>query len=67
MRSELLTLQEVASILRISKSTVYRHISSLNLPAMKVGKKWRFKLDQVENWMTQQNPNFPKFINHLNN
>lgn len=57
MQAELLTLDEVAAILRISNSTVYRLIHDLNLPAIKIGKMWRFEISQFENWLNSQKQN----------
>ena len=54
MQAELLTLDEVAAILRISNSTVYRLIHDLNMPAIKIGKMWRFQIDQFEHWLNDQ-------------
>lgn len=67
MNDKFLTLPEVATILRISKSSVYKYINTMNLPAMKIGKKWRFRKDQLDSWAERQNPNFSKLINLFNN
>ncbi len=51
MNAKFLTLDEVATILRISNSTVYKLIHNLHLPAFKVGKQWRVNTDQLEAWL----------------
>jgi len=38
----LLTVSEVADLLRINKSTVYRMAKQGRLPATRVGRQWRF-------------------------
>ena len=38
---DLLTLQEVAQILRLCKATVYRMVQDKTLQAHKVGRQWR--------------------------
>lgn len=38
----LLTVTEVADLLRINKSTVYRMAKQGRLPATRVGRQWRF-------------------------
>lgn len=47
----LMTLAEVAAYLRLSKDTVYRMASRGKLPASKVGSQWRFRRDDVEQWL----------------
>ena len=39
----LLTVTEVADLLRINKSTVYRMAKQGRLPATRVGRQWRFR------------------------
>ena len=39
----LLTVTEVADMLRINKSTVYRMAKQGRLPATRVGRQWRFR------------------------
>ena len=57
MNATLLTLDEVAAILRISNSTVYKLIHNLHLPAIKVGKQWRVKTDHLEAWLHRNHIN----------
>ena len=47
----LLTIEEVADFLRLSKDTVYRMVQSGKIPASKVGTQWRFRRDEVESWL----------------
>jgi len=44
--SELLTIQEVADILRVSKRTIFRYIKSGKLKATKIG-QWRIKREDI--------------------
>jgi excisionase family DNA binding protein len=48
---KLLTLEEVADYLRLSKDTVYRMASAGKLPASKVGSQWRFRKEDVDQWL----------------
>ena len=48
---DLMTLAEVAAYLRLSKDTVYRMASGGKLPASKVGSQWRFRRDDVDQWL----------------
>ena len=44
----ILTLAEVARYLRVHPSTVYRLLKSNQLPAFRVGKDWRFRLEDID-------------------
>lgn len=46
-----MTLAEVAAYLRLSKDTVYRMASGGRLPASKVGSQWRFRRDDIDQWL----------------
>ncbi|MGH8994972.1 MAG: helix-turn-helix domain-containing protein [Acidimicrobiales bacterium] len=46
-----LTVSEVATALRVSNMTVYRLISSGELPAVKVGKCFRLPADKVDQYL----------------
>lgn len=46
-----MTLAEVAAYLRLSKDTVYRMASAGKLPASKVGSQWRFRKNDVDQWL----------------
>lgn len=45
---KLLTVAEVADLLRINKSTVYRMAKQGRLPATRVGRQWRFRESVLE-------------------
>ena len=49
--AHVLTLSEVASLLRVPKSTVYKLAQNAKLPGFKVGKHWRFLLSDIEGWL----------------
>jgi excisionase family DNA binding protein len=42
---------EVAALLRVPKSTVYKLAQNGTVPAFKVGKHWRFLLGDIEGWL----------------
>lgn len=53
--SEFLTMEEVATMLRVSKPTVRRAVLKQGLPALRLGERvWRFKRADVEAWIEQQ-------------
>jgi excisionase family DNA binding protein len=47
----LMTLEEVAAYLRLSKDTVYRLSHGGRIPASKVGNQWRFQRKDVDAWI----------------
>jgi excisionase family DNA binding protein len=47
----LLTTREVMAILRVDTRTVYRLIRSRNIPAVRVGRQWRFRRSDLEGWL----------------
>jgi len=47
----LLTLEEVAAYLRLSKDTVYRMVQTGKISASKVGIQWRFKREAIDKWL----------------
>ncbi len=46
-----LTVAEVASIMRVSKMTVYRLVHSGDLPAVRVGRSFRVPEDAVNTYL----------------
>ena len=50
MKSRVLTVQEVASYLRMHPSTIYRMLKKNQLPAFRVGSDWRFTVDEIDRW-----------------
>lgn len=49
--SSVLTLTEMAALLRIPKATMYKLAQLGRVPAFKVGKHWRFLRRDVEEWL----------------
>lgn len=49
-----LTVAEVASMLRVSKMTVYRMVHSGELPAMQVGRSFRVPRRAVEEYLASR-------------
>lgn|GEM_PF-469779 len=53
-KSQFLTVAEVAKALRISNMTVYRLISSSQLPAVRVGKSYRLREEDVDRYLAER-------------
>jgi excisionase family DNA binding protein len=48
-----LTVAEVAALLRVSTMTVYRQIQAGELAAVRVGKSYRLRADDVDEWIAE--------------
>jgi excisionase family DNA binding protein len=48
--SALMTLQEVADYLRVTRSTIHRLLRRNAIPAFRIGRRWRFNLKEIDNW-----------------
>lgn len=46
------SVDQVAAHLGVAKDTVYRWIEAKSLPAQRVGRLWKFKLSDVDRWVT---------------
>ena len=54
MENEIMTAQEVAQYLRLDKATIYRLAQAGEIPAVKVGRTWRFKKELIDEWFRQE-------------
>ena len=54
MSPELLNVEEVAKILQLHAMTVYRLVEEGKLPGFKVGGRWRFHRNALEDWMVDR-------------
>ena len=48
---ELMTIDEVASYLRVKKRTVYEWLKKGKIPAIKTVGQWRFKKSKINSWL----------------
>jgi excisionase family DNA binding protein len=51
--STILTVREVAEYLRMSEAKVYKLANERHLPAIRIGKSWRFRKDLLDEWLSQ--------------
>ena len=54
MTDPILTLPEVAILLKVAEKTVYTMAQTGQLPAFKVRGQWRFKHDDIDQWIDEQ-------------
>ncbi|HYT64846.1 MAG TPA: helix-turn-helix domain-containing protein [Vicinamibacterales bacterium] len=53
-----LTTEEVLGYLKTTPRTIYRLIRSGELPAVRIGRQWRFRRTDLDAWVERQRP-FP--------
>ncbi|MBI2212240.1 MAG: helix-turn-helix domain-containing protein [Acidobacteria bacterium] len=51
---EILTIRQLAEYLMVSEKTVYRMLDRNQLPAVRVGAQWRFRRQDIDNWLTDE-------------
>ena len=44
-----MTLQETAEYLRVTRSTIHRLLKRNQIPGFRIGRHWRFRLEEIEN------------------
>ena len=50
---KLMTIDEVAEYFQVKKRTVYDWVKKGKIPAIKTVGQWRFKRDQIDQWLDQ--------------
>lgn len=54
MTDEILTLPDVAQLLKVAEKTIYTMAQKGLMPGFKVGGQWRFKREDLDQWIEQQ-------------
>lgn len=49
----IMTIEALAEYLKISRSTLYKLVQDGKLPGQKVGKRWRFHREAIDDWLRQ--------------
>jgi excisionase family DNA binding protein len=49
--SEVMTIKDVAQYLRLSEAKVYELARARAIPALRIGKSWRFQKDLLQQWL----------------
>jgi excisionase family DNA binding protein len=57
MIDPVLTIKDVADYLKVNERTIYRLAASGALPGFKVGNSWRFKQNELEQYIAQHHNN----------
>lgn len=51
MSDRWLSVEEISEYLGVSKDTVYAWINKRNMPAHRIGRLWKFKIDEIDEWV----------------
>ncbi len=46
-----LSVDEIAAYLGVKRDTIYKWIERKNMPAHKVGSLWKFKRQEIDDWV----------------
>lgn len=49
-----MTIDEIATYLRVSKETIYKMVQRNQIPGSKLGGQWRFNRATVDDWLQSQ-------------
>ena len=52
--ADLMTTHQIQELLQVDRTTIYRMVESGRLPAIRVGKQWRFPRLEIERWLQAQ-------------
>ena len=54
MADEILTIREMAELLKINEKTAYKLASAGKIPGFKVGGSWRFERQEIAKWIQRK-------------
>jgi excisionase family DNA binding protein len=53
-KSAFLTTEQVLDCLKVNPRTIYRLIKTGELPAIRIGRQWRFRRADLDDWIDRQ-------------
>jgi len=56
MADDLMTASELAKYLKVEVRTVYRYLKDADLPAIRMGGRWRFRKEDIDRWLVERAP-----------
>lgn len=62
MNNDIMTLEEVAEYLKLKPQTIYKWAQENQIPAVKIGKEWRFRKSILDKWLDRK---FSEKFKHL--
>lgn len=51
MEDRWLSVEEIATYLGVTRDSIYRWVASRGLPGHRVGRLWKFRRDEVDEWV----------------
>ena len=51
MEDRWLSMDEIGEYLGVKRDTISKWIKDKNMPAVKIGRSWKFKKDEVDEWV----------------
>lgn len=51
---EVMTIDDLAAYLQVSKSSLYKLAQEGKVPGQKVGKHWRFRKEVIDRWLSER-------------
>lgn len=51
MEDRWLSVEEIATYLGVTRDSVYRWVVSKGLPGHRIGRLWKFRKDEVDEWV----------------
>ena len=52
--SGLMTIEDLASYLKVTRRTIYEWLKNNKIPAVKLVGQWRFRKDRIDAWIEEQ-------------
>ncbi len=53
-KEDLMTLDDLALYLKVSRRTIYEWLKAGKVPAVKLIGQWRFKKDKIDSWLDEK-------------
>ena len=54
VNSNLMTIEDLADYLKVTRRTIYDWLKHNKIPALKLVGQWRFKKDKIDDWLDRQ-------------
>jgi len=54
---KVMTIDDLATYLKVSKSTLYKLCAEGKVPGQKIGRHWRFHKDVIDGWLKNHKQN----------
>ena len=48
---QILTVKELAKYLKFTEETIYKYVKEDNIPTCRIGSRWRFDKDKIDEWL----------------